>query len=36
MNETENQTQSKVVKKHATAVVLHLFYTELFEEIEQT
>lgn len=33
MNETENQTQSKVVKKHATAVVLHLFYTELFEEI---
>jgi glycosyltransferase involved in cell wall biosynthesis len=33
MNRLEYTIQSKVEKKHPIAVVLHLFYTELFDEI---
>ena len=33
MNRPEYIIQSKVEKKHPIAVVLHLFYTELFDEI---
>lgn len=33
MNKPENQPQLEVEKRHPTAVVLHLFYTDLFDEI---
>ena len=33
MNKPDYPIQSEVIKKNSTAVILHLFYTELFDEI---
>jgi len=33
MKKTENLCQPKIIKRHSVAVVLHLFYTKLFDEI---
>jgi len=33
MNTSADLTQLQPVKRHSTAVVLHLFYTELFDEL---
>jgi lipopolysaccharide biosynthesis protein len=33
MDEPKNSIRSEHIKNNSTAVVLHLFYTELFDEI---